>query len=351
MYSVAVTSVNTLEVVEVPKPEPGPYDVIVETEIAFVCNLSDRKVVEGHMPGLDASNYPLLLGHESVGRVVETGKSVQTFAVGDRAIGGLVLDVPGGDFGSGWGGNSEFTVIKDHHAMAADGVADEAHGWNEVYKIMTKVPDDISVEAAGLLCTWREVYSGLTHDFRLGTGDDIVVFGCGPVGLSHIRFAKLLGFGFVAGVDPLPNKRELALKMGADAVFDVGDSRLADTVEQRGRKLDAVLDAVGLESIMNAGLPLIRTDGKICVFGVVGADTVTLQKHAAPYNFQVLFHQWPTRDAEAAAQEPLVEWIRSGQLDPDVFVTGRFSVDEFEAAYEATKAPTNIKTLVRFDRA
>ena len=120
MYSVAVTKPGQVELVDVPALEPGPYDVVIKTEISFVCNLTDRKVIDGHMPGLGLENYPLLLGHETVGRVSEIGKSVANYSVGQRVVGGLILDPPGDTYGSGWGGHSEYTVIKDHPAMTAD---------------------------------------------------------------------------------------------------------------------------------------------------------------------------------------------------------------------------------------
>ncbi len=349
MRAVAVTKPGSLAIVDVPKPEAGPYDVIVKNHVAFVCNATDRKVVEGHFPGMGPENYPLILGHESAGTVVEIGAKVRSFKVGDRAIGGLVL-APGGGYKSGWGGHSEYVVIKDHAAMAADGVADEAHGWNEVYKIMRSVPADIGWEAAGLLCTWREVYSGFFSDFGLKPESEIVVFGAGPVGLTFVRLARLKGFRYVASVDPLANKREKALAMGADEVFAADDPAVKELPRRRGRPLDAVIDAVGHESIINAGIPLIRMGGSVCVYGVVGAPKITLEKDAGPYNFNLLVHQWPTRDAEAAAQEPLIEWIRAGKLRASDFVTSTFPVDEIAKATAETRKPTNIKTMLTYER-
>ena len=349
MYAVAVMRPGKPEIVEVPEPEPGPYDAVVRTEASFICNVTDREVIEGNFPGMGEECYPLLLGHESVGRVVEIGEKVTSFSEGDRAIGGLLLDPPGGRFQSGWGGHSQYIVMKDHHAMVSDGVADEKHGWNEVYKVMLKVPEDLPVEAAGMLCTWREVYSALLTDFALKPDSEIAVFGAGPVGLSFVRFARALGFPYVACVDPNPEKREKAVAMGADQVFPRDDPALEKLVGKRGRPLDAVIDAVGREAVINTALSLIGMDGLICVYGVVAEPSVTLKKDRGPYNFRLLVHQWPTRDAEAAAQEPLTEWIREGKLDHRDFVTGVFPVREFEKAFAETKKKTNTKTMLVYD--
>ncbi|HAK45696.1 MAG TPA: sorbitol dehydrogenase, partial [Spirochaeta sp.] len=266
-----------------------------------------------------------------------------TFKVGDRAIGGLLLNPPGGKFGSGWGGHSEYVLMRDHLAMVADGVADDAHGWDEGLQIMKKVPFDISIEAAALLCTWREVYAGMFTDFSMKVGDDIVVFGAGPVGLSFIKFAKLKGLGRVVSIDPLENKRVKALSMGADEAYDPDDKAVAGL-----SGFDAVVDAVGRENIINAAIPMVKMGGSVCVYGVVGSPTITLNKENGPYNFNLLIHQWPTRHAEAAAHEPLIEWIHTGELKHEDFVTGIFPIDKIADAVEAVKKPDSIKTMLKF---
>ncbi len=345
MKAVAVHEPGKVGIVEIARPVPRPYEVLVRSEIAFICNATDRKVVQGHFPGMGADAYPLILGHETVGIVVAAGSKVRGFRLGDRVLGGLNLSPEG--YKSGWGGDAEYVLACDHEAMVADGVADEAHGWAEVFKIMKKVPKNISVEAAGLLATWREVYAGFA-DFHLKPGDDILIFGAGPVGLSFCRFAKLLGLGWVGVVDTLAFKREKALKLGADAVFAPGDPEIGELAATRGKALDAVIDAVGSERIINSGLPLIRLAGSICVYGVLAGDSLTLEKGTAPYNFNLYMHQWPTRDAEAAAQEPLVEWIKAGKLSHEDFLTGEYALSDINSALAATELPTSIKTMLRF---
>ncbi len=349
MKAIAVMKPGILSIVELPDPVPGPYDVLLKTELSFICNATDRKVIDGHFPGLGLENYPLLLGHESVGIVMEMGDKVTSFSKGDRAIGGLLLNPPGGKYGSGWGGHSEYILIRDHQAMTDDGVADEKNGWDEGLQVMRTVPGDIPREAAGLLCTWREVYAGMFTDFHLKPNDDIIVFGAGPVGLSFIRFARLAGLGQLISVDPLAVKRDLAMKMGADAVFSPDEPELARLVRQRDAGFDAVIDAVGDESIINNAIGMVRMAGSVCVYGVLGAPVLKINKEKGPYNFNLLIHQWPTREAEAAAQEPLIGWIREGLLDWHDFVTGSYSVKDVESAVEAVKEPGSVKTMLIMD--
>jgi len=345
MRAVAVVQPGKVEVVEIAEPTPGPYQVRIKTEVACLCNATDGKLVAGHFPGVE--DYPLLLGHESAGIVDVVGEKVRNFQVGDRAIGGLLFDIGDPRYSSGWGGFCEYTIANDHDAMVADGVADEAHGWFEVHEIQRPVATDIPVEDAVMLCTWREVYGGF-GDFHLQPGDHILVFGAGPVGLSFVKFGRLLGLDYIGVVDPLPDKREKALAMGADAVFAPDSSELKELADTRGEKLDAVIDAVGSPAIVNAALPLVKMGGSVCVYGVIADAEFSLEKGKGPYNFNLYVHQWPTRSRERAAQEPLCDWIRQGKISAAEYITHDFPVEEVSEALAAIGRGEVIKAVLRY---
>lgn len=345
MRAVAVTMPGTVSIVEIPQPKPGPYEALIRSEVACLCNATDRKLIEGHFPGVE--RYPLLLGHETAGIVEAVGDRVRSFRVGDRVIGGLLLNSTDPAYASGWGGFAESIVAGDHQAMVEDGVADPAHGYFEVYEIMRAVPADIAAEAAVLLCTWREVYAAF-GDFNLQAGDRVLIFGGGPVGMSFVTFGRLLGLDWIGLVDPLPEKRETALKMGADAVFAPGDAAVAELPRALGRPLDAVIDAVGREGIINSALPLIKMAGSVCVYGVIDKPSVLLEKARGPYNFNLLIHQWPTRWREAAAQQPLCEWLRAGTLRPADFLSAEFPIAQIADAIALAGTGRALKTMLRF---
>lgn len=342
MKAIAVTKPEQVEIVEIDKPKIGPYQALVRTEVAVLCNATDGKLVAGHFPGVD--KYPLMLGHEGCGIVEAVGEKVRNFKVGDRVIGGLVFEFSDPKYASGWGGFCEYTLANDHDAMVADGVADATHGWFECYEIQRAVDADIPAEEAALLCTWREVYGGF-GDFNLQKGQEILIFGAGPVGLSFVKFAKLLGLKYVGVVDPLDYKRERALKMGADEVFDPKSTDLSKRF--RG-SLDAVIDAVGSQAIINTALPLVKLGGSICVYGVISDESITINKHKGPYNFNLLIHQWPTRSREREAQKPLCEWIRQGKLKASEFVTHQFKMEQINDALSAVKSGQVVKALLKY---
>jgi len=345
MRAVFVAKPGEVRMVDLPRPEPGPYQALVRTEAASLCNATDSKLVAGHFPGVD--RYPLVLGHESAGIVEAVGARVRNFQPGQRAIGGLVFDFGDTGYASGWGGFCEYTLVNDHDAMVADGVADAAHGWSEVYEIQRAVPPDIPLEAAVLLCTWREVYGGF-GDFRLEAGNAVVIYGAGPVGASFVKLGRLLGLSYIGVVDPVESKRAGALAMGADEAFAPGSPELAELVRRRGKPLDAVIDAVGRESIVNAGLSLIGMGGSICVYGVIAEPGIAIHKHLGPYNFNLYVHQWPTRHRERAAMEPLCNWIRQGRLRAGDFVTHEFPLEKIGDALAAVATGQSLKVLLRY---
>ncbi|HTT69944.1 MAG TPA: zinc-binding dehydrogenase [Anaeromyxobacteraceae bacterium] len=344
MRAIAVMKPDEVRVVEIAVPKPGPYQALVRTEAAIICNATDRKLVQGHFPGVD--RYPLVLGHEGAGRVVAVGEKVHQFAVGDRAVGGLVFEFSDRAMSSGWGGFCEYTLVNDHDAMVADGVADEAHGWLECYEIQRKVDPDIGPAEAAMLCTWREVYGGL-GDFHLRPGDDIIVFGAGPVGQSFVKLGRLFGLGWIGVVDRHPEKLERSRALGADAVFPPGSPDLL-ALSRRARKLDAVIDAIGSPQVMNLAMPLVKMGGSVCVYGVLSDKAFTLDKSSGPYNFNLFVHQWPTRWREREAQGPVCEFIRQGRLKASEFVTHELPMERFEEGLRLVSSGKALKCLLQY---
>ncbi len=342
MKAVAVVQPNRVEIVELERPVPGPYQALLRMQIGALCNATDRKLVDGHFPGVDS--YPLILGHEGVGVVEQIGSKVRTFQVGDHVISGYVAEFSDPKYTSGWGGFCEYTLAVDHDAMVADGVADQQHGWCEFNEIQRPVDKDIPLEECALLCTWREVYGGF-RDFSLQPGDDILIFGAGPVGLSFTKFAKLLGLGWVGVVEPNQARHEIIRQMGADAVFTPEE---VDKISEQRGPLDAVIDAVGNEAIVNQSLPFIKMGGSICIYGVLGADSIRIDKSRGPYNFNLYIHQWPTRPYEREAMEPLCRWIREGKLAASEFVSHRCPIEEINQAIRLGRRGEVIKCLFDF---
>ena len=344
MKCVVVTQPGRIEIREVEKPSPRAFQSLVRLEAAALCNATDSKLFTGKFPGV--SDYPLVLGHETAGIVESVGEQVTNFKAGDRVIGGLLGTFSDPGLYSGWGGFSEYVLVHDHDAMAAAGMDDEAHGWFDACEIQNVVPEDIPADEAVLACTWREVL-GSFFDFRLMPGNKVLVFGAGPVGLSFVKLGKLFGLRQIDVVDPLPLKRSLAIELGADHTYTPEEVQSAGFLSRESRSFDTVIDAVGLESAVNAGLPLLKMAGDLCVYGVM-TQHPTLRLTEAPYNFDLHIHQWPTRSEERVAMRTLARWIREGNLKASDFVSHRFRMDNIIEAFDAVKRGEVIKAILTF---
>jgi 2-desacetyl-2-hydroxyethyl bacteriochlorophyllide A dehydrogenase len=339
MKSVVAVFPGYLEIRDIPAPSPGPYQALVKTECACLCNGTDTELLHGKYPGME-DKFPFALGHESVGTVRAVGEKVRSFTPGDRVVGGLNFDFQTEGMNSGWGGFGELTIANDHAAMVADGVADEAHGWVEVYEIQTKVDPDIPAREAVLLSTWREVL-GAFRDFHLQPGDDVLIFGAGPVGLSFVKLGRLFGLHWIGIVDRHEFKRQRALELGADAAFE------PDQIRAPGQ-LDATIDAVGSPDIVRQGLPLLRRGGAHCIYGTLTQSVLGIDQSRADQNFNMFVHQWPTRKNERESQVQLCEWIREGRLTSAEFITHRFPLARIAQAFEEVARRGVIKALIEY---
>ncbi len=346
MKTVSVIAPGQVEIIDTPKPEPGPYQALVRTELACLCNNTDGELVHGSFPEMEEA-FPFALGHESVGTVEQIGDKVLNFSIGDRALSGLVFDLGVEGLKSGWGGFCEYVLANDHAAMVEDGVADEEHGWVEVFEIQTRVDADIAPEDAVLFCTWREVL-GSFRDFHLRRGDDVLIFGGGPVGLSFVKLGRLFGLGWIGLVDRHPEKQEKARAFGADAVFAPGDPLIDKILPSRG-KLDAVIDAVGKAELINIALPLLKRGGSMGIYGfLAGIEEFTIDNALGDFNYNLYVHQWPTREYEREAQLPLCDWVRQGKLAASEFISHRFALEQIGEALEAVRGRKVIKALLSY---
>jgi (R,R)-butanediol dehydrogenase / meso-butanediol dehydrogenase / diacetyl reductase len=203
MLQVAVHGVDETRVDDAPPPDPGPRDVVVKISACGICG-SDLTYIK--MGGFCVTGGPMPLGHEMAGIVDWVGPEVTDVAVGNR-----VTVFPGDPYADGFniignggaeGGLTDFLVVRD----AARG------------RRVFRVPDDMSLDVAALA---EPVAVGMKAARRTDAvaGDNVAVFGCGPIGLAAI--AQFVDSGVnVVGIDLSPRRLELAGGLGAQAVLN-----------------------------------------------------------------------------------------------------------------------------------
>lgn len=340
MKGLIVKNIGQLEIVnDIPTPKIGPYDALVETIACGICNGTDLKILDGHFKGFNT--YPCVLGHEPVGRVIEVGEKVITYKKGDYVLRSMLIDSP--KYYSGWGSFAEYGFVSDYKAMVNDGLPDVFSG----HMAQQIVPQDFDPTKALMLITFKEVLSGLNR-FGVKEGLTVMINGVGPVGLSMVRFCKILGVKTLI-VSDIDNERlEIAGKLGADVVINPLKDDVEATVKNKIKEgLDIFIDAVGKNDLINLGLKLLKFNGKIGVYGIAPVCNANINWEAAPYNWDIHFVQWPTFEEEAMVHQQVVDYVRNGELNFDDFVTHVIPLEEYKKGIDLIKNKKGLKISLR----
>lgn len=202
---------SPLELREMPVPEPGPGEVLVELEACGVCH-TDLHIWKGeHVPRKD---LPLILGHEGIGRIAKNGSLDARLAVGTRVGGGYVHNT--------CGNCRQCLSGYETHCAEVTATGFDFDGCFAQYVCMqeswlTPLADSIDpVEFAPLMCAGVAAYSAV-RKAEIEPGQLVAIFGCGGLGYYAIQIAKLFGARVVA-VDISDEKLSYAKKLSADFV-------------------------------------------------------------------------------------------------------------------------------------
>ena len=323
MRSLVVNKDGSLAIKEVPTPKPGPKEALVKTIACGMCG-TDVKIIHRTFKGVPESSYPLMLGHEGVGEVVETGAEVKGLKIGDRVLLPFVEPTPG--FGSAWGAFSEYAIVQDVLAYEVGKAPSAAYAQT----ILGELDPVDSV----MLVTFREVLSAIRY-FGIGAMDSIAVFGCGPVGLTFIKLLSLLGCENIIAVDIDNGKLKEATINGAKITVN---NKSEDVAAKLGAEysdgVKYVLDAVGLPSIANQAMGLLQDRGSVLCYGVLEKEEITIDFSKASYNWSFVCQQMPSKEEEGAAHEQVLTWINKGKLVMKDFISDYFTFDESLMAFE-----------------
>ncbi|MFJ7977095.1 zinc-binding dehydrogenase [Peribacillus sp. NPDC096379] len=328
MKTLVVNSDGQLVIIEVPVPKYNSKQALVKTISCGICG-TDATIIKSEFKGFPREKYPLMLGHEGVGRVVEIGSEVTSFKVGD-----IVLlpfndedEEQYGSLGSAWGAFSEYGVINDKSAYQEDDIPEAAYAQQVV-------PVDIDPVDATILITLREVYSTIRY-FDINKDDSIVVFGSGPVAVTFIKLMSLMGFQSIIGIARSEEKQNILLENGADAAFNCRATDIKNeirTLYPNGVKY--VLDAVGTAEIINQAMELIEDRGEILCYGVPKYNQMQLDWSKAPYNWKLNFQQMPSKLEESESYGQILSWIREGKINLKDFVSNYFTFENILDAFE-----------------
>lgn len=349
MKGLVVERGGALSFRELPMPEYGPCQALVKMLSCGICNGTDTKIIHGTFKNFDT--YPAVLGHEGVGEVVAVGEKVRRFRVGDRVLLPF-LEQEADGCASGWGAFAEYAVVGDYQAYIENGMGPGTPAFSESYyaQSILRPEDRVDDVSASMIITFREVLSAIRR-FGLQPNKNVVIYGAGPVGLCFTRFCKLLGLGDVITVDINDLKTAEAEKMGANLAINSTKTDVVKEIRARHPDgVDYVIDAVGLNALINQAMELICYNGSICCYGISPKLGMDLDWSRAPYNWSLNFVQWPSKLEEAQAHNQVMSWINSGVLNPYDFISDVFAFEDVCKGFQKIedRAPDIKKMVVKF---
>lgn len=313
MRAIRFEADGSVKLVQVPNPQPGPEDVLVQVLAAGVCR-TDLHLLDDVKAG---ERDPLIPGHEIAGRVTKVGPDVYSASVGDRVV--VHFEQPCGQCRQCR--RKRTNLCEKGHSLGFDVPGGYAEFVVARQNTVLPLPPDLDVAlAAPLGCSGATAYRAIVALGELGEGDLAVVIGAGGVGLSAIQVAKVQEAKVVA-VDTREEARKAALDLGADIAVRPDDASAAIKELAGDAGADVVADFVGAKATFDLGRSLLGFGGRFIAIApgeepisVTANDLVDGGKsYLGAYSSTMADLARVIALAEAGRLRPLV--TRKGRLD------------------------------------
>ena len=350
MKTFVMRRIGEVGMMEKPVPDPGPNDAIVKTAAALVCT-SDTHTVAGAI----GERTDITLGHEAVGVIHKLGGQVSGFNEGDRVLVNAITPCyQCENCLRGFTSQCNEALGGWKFANVKDGNMAEYFHVNSAQANLARIPDSLSNEQA-VYCTdmISTGFMGAEHA-NIPIGGTVAVFAQGPVGLMGTVGARLLGAGYVIGVESIPKRKELSSHFGADAVIDFTEedpvAAIMDLTDGNG--VDSSIEALGSPVTFEACIKATRPGGTISNVGYHG-DGEHVQIPRAEWGVGMSDKVIRTGLCPGGAErmKRLMRLVEQGRVDPTPMTSHRFGFEEIEHAFNLMKTKEDgiIKPLILFE--
>jgi L-iditol 2-dehydrogenase len=324
---------------DMPEPKTGPADVLVKVAAIGVCG------TDPHMHrGTSAFNIqpPLIFGHEFAGTIVELGRDVTGWQVGDRVTAETHADY--------CGVCSLCRTNQYHLCRDRKGFGFKAHGafaeWVAVpQRILHRVPDSIPLTVASITEPLCVAHNALNKSSRVIPGDRVAIIGPGPIGLLCAMIARLNGASEIAVIGTAGDDMRLEIAKAYGATVTMNTSREEARVLVKagdGYGYPLVVDTAGVSATLDLSLDLVRPGGQITKIGwgpqPVGFSidrllhkNATLKGHFS--------HTWDTWEA-------VLQLMATGQADLGQIITHQLPLEQWEHAFELVENKEALKVVL-----
>jgi alcohol dehydrogenase/L-iditol 2-dehydrogenase len=339
MKSIAVVNYapekGSVEIREIPKPTIGADDVLLEVANVGVCGSDLHQWTADHSWPV---NYPVVLGHEFGGYIIETGKNVDLWKEGDRVVSetAAIIDVDNplskqglynldpSRKGFGYGVNGAMTRYVKVPA-----------------RCLHRVPDPLPFEQACLTEPCSVAYNAVVMNSNIKPGDRVIVLGPGTIGILCAAMAKLCGAEVaVVGLENDGIRLKIAQEYGCETI--IGNA-ITWAKQQDGLGADCVIDAAGVSATLQMALDLVRPNGQITKVGWgpkplnFSMDPLVQKNIRLQGSFS---HNWPI-------WEKVLTLLASGRLDVRPIIGGVWGLTDWQLAFEEMHSGKVVKSVLK----
>ncbi|WP_068396682.1 Zn-dependent alcohol dehydrogenase [Kribbia dieselivorans] len=343
--------------------DPGPGEVLIKYLYGGLCH-SDVHIAHGDLE----ARLPMVLGHEGAGIIEKVGPGVTNVAEGDHVVcsfipscgkcrycstgrqsicdmGATILEgyLPGNRF--------PFTgPLGDYGAMCMLGTFSQYSVIHE--NSCVKVDDDLPLDKAVLVgCGVPTGWGAAVNTADVSPGDTTVIFGVGGIGINAVQGARYAGAKNVIAVDPLENKREKALELGATHAFATAAEAMAAVTElTRGQMADASILTVGLmeKEVVSSGFDIVGKDGTVVLTGLNKLEEQTIQLSGS---LLTLFRKRVVGslfgDCNPMVDIPKILGLyQSGDIKLDELITKTYTLDQVNEGYDDLLSGKNVRGVL-----
>ena len=339
MKAATIHGKGLVKVEDIPRPSIGPGELLVKMRTCGICGTDLEKVHGDQIT-------PPVLGHEVAGVIEEIGKELRGFEVGERVA--VHHHVSCGKCSFCKSGLETLCDAYPKSNLHPCGLAEyfmvprTLVDGGTVYKL----PDSISFDEGALIeptaCCVRALRKADTK-----SGRSAVVFGVGPVGLTHVQLLKSYGLAPVYAVDVIKSRREMATKLGADMALDPTTEDVPNVISAQTSRLGvdyAIVATANLKALEQA-IRSVRKGGVVLLFGAPARGASASLDMSYMFLHEVSFQSsYSTSETEMRIALNLIE---SKRINPAQLISHRFPLSQaVEALNVADKAVDAVKVVV-----
>ncbi len=320
----------------VPRPEPGPGEILVKVRACGLCH-SDLHYMDHGVPTFKTP--PLILGHEISGTVVRVGAGVDPARAGTSVL--LAPVTSCGECAMCRTGRENVCTKQRMLGNTIDGGFAEfiAAPSRDAFEIPAEVPAEEACIIADALTT---AFHAVTRRARVEAGETVVVVGCGGLGLNVVQIASLVGARVIA-VDIDPRKLALATELGAALAIDARDADVPKRIrKETDGGADVAIEAIGNPKTQEQAVASVRTGGRVVLLGFA-AENMSLPGGRVTYREITVIGTLGCRPIDFPV---VLDLVRRGRLSLGPLVTHRHTLDTINEGFDALRRGEGVRHIV-----